>query len=268
MSTLYNAKTREDVIILLENGANIDENDLVRSTPVNYHASKGNNEVVIALIEYDCNVNIMTRFRDNVLTSSCKTLNTQLVEAILKYENVRELINKLDTSSQPLCIACMKGAVDIFDILIKYGANPNITNSLNNKTPLSLACILNNITLVDKLVNLNIYVNPDIPDNDGNTAIFYCRNVNLLHRLFLLGPSVNIINRYGDTPLHKILDDIKHTQNRDLINNYVEVSISLIDYGADLNIRNKDGETAIQVLMKVNEPFRNEILSTINPIYL
>lgn len=210
----------------------------------------------------------MTRFHDNVLTSSCKTLNTKLVEAILKYENVRELINKLDTGRPPLCIACIKGAVDIFDILIKYGANPNITDSLNNKTPLSLVCILNNITLLDKLVNLDIYVNPDIPDNDGQTAIFYCQNVNLLHRLYLLGPSVNIINRYGDTPLHNILYDIKHTQSQELINNYVEVTISLIDYGADLNIKNNVGETAIQVLMKVNEPYRNEILSTINSIYL
>lgn len=57
-----------------------------------------------------------------------------------------------------------------------------------------------------------------------------------------LNPDVNIQNNNGDTPLHIL---VRNSENADIVKSYIEG-------GANLNIKNKNDETALDIALKLN----------------
>lgn len=102
----------------------------------------------------------------------------------------------------PIILASSKGYYEIVKILLKYGANVNITDN-NNNTALMIACLKVNIKnyiynrykkhyvcVLDKLIKLLLEhsnININLKNNDGYTALhIICRDNNIdILKLFL-----------------------------------------------------------------------------------
>ena len=65
-------------------------------------------------------------------------------------------------------MACSKGSVEIVKVLLEQGADPNIKNSVNGKTPLHIACDNTSSALIQLL--LQHKANPALKDNFGRSA--------------------------------------------------------------------------------------------------
>lgn len=86
-----------------------------------------------------------------------------LVEEIKVDLNHREYQNRT-----ALYLAAFEGYLDIVDYLIKKGANPEMCSKLD-RTPLSKACYLGNIKVVQYLLSINVDMLKQ--DNKGRTAL-------------------------------------------------------------------------------------------------
>lgn len=228
--TLFTAETADDVIKCLERGDNINER-INGDTPFIVHCEHNNIDVVIELLKHNCNVLSDHPGENSGIESICQLGHSNLLRQILQYDTVRALLNPNNKIFTPLNLACGIGHSDIFDILIEYGADFNLPN-INGRTPLIAACDNSQIDIVKKLLQLGAKVNKR--NNLGRTSIFYCKNVNILHLLYINGADINIQDNFGNTPLMVFAKS----------NDYEAVE-ALINICPDLNIRNKNGETAL-----------------------
>lgn len=230
--TLFTATNETDVIYCLERGDKINE-WVNERTPFIYHCINNNIEVVLSLIQHNCDVAQAPPYRLNGLELVCELGHSELLRKMLRYTNIHNLLNKSYVITTPLLIACKNGHSDIFDILVEYGADINLSNN-KNKTPLIAACEYAQEDIVKRLLILGANVNKC--DNYSRTPIFYCTNVNILHLLYINDADINIQDMFDCTPLHVHIMGI-----------YDDVSEALIDLAPDLNIINEDGETALMI---------------------
>lgn len=82
-----------------------------------------------------------------------------------------------------LYMAAKLGHVEIVNLLLKAGANPNVTCRKNKWTPLSIASYSSDSSFDEKKSILTLLLehggNPDIRDNEGATPIEHCENPEL-----------------------------------------------------------------------------------------
>lgn len=242
MTTLFNAKSSDDVRECLERGDNINLSQNGK-TPFLYHCLHNNIAPAIALISYGCDV-INKNNNWNGLLIVCYKGHYELLRELLKYESIRDLINVSTLVGTPLTLTCMRGHTDIYDILLKYGADPEVPDIKGN-TPLIHSCFLNRNYMIDSL--LHIGVNANYQDPKGRTALFHCNSIDILDRLYSYGIDLNIRDMQGCTAL---IYFIEYGKSFELIK-------ALVDYGADVNLRNRKNRTALTVATKTN---RNDIV--------
>lgn len=262
---LFTAVNEADVNFCLNRGDDINQK-LEKFTPYSYHCMNNNIEVVIALVKNGCDINHMRkfgkwpkydiRFTLTGLDSVCFHGYTSLLVELLKFEHVKNSINNQEILSSspfyykydnhdkilsPLMWCCAKGNTDIFDILIEHGADINYRSDIERSTdyafsdrvvltPLMIACHVNEIYIVNRLLQLN--VNLEIEDICGQTAIFHCRTSDILIQLLLHGANVNHID-YSRHSFLGILIDQKYQKQGNVINRVVSI---LLRFGADPNV--------------------------------
>ena len=171
----------------------------------------------------------------------------------------------------PLYIAVKAGREDIIDILLKYGANVNITvehssllsrainsrefnpkivwkliaagadvnlitNQLMSMAPLHNAAMYNRVEVIQWLIAAG--ADPNISTPNRCTPLYYasvCAERGLIEVLLAAGANVNAQNKFGDTGLHVTAG-----------NRMDEKVKILLSYGADPLLRNGQGITALQ----------------------
>ncbi|TPP58757.1 Fibronectin type 3 and ankyrin repeat domain [Fasciola gigantica] len=167
----------------------------------------------------------------------------------IKYEDVEQLRAILDAGQvnieatdrcdfTPLMAVASRNLKNMVHILIKYGAKPNTANKLG-KTALMIAANKGYTEIAEYLLNHG--ADPNIPDINGMNAIFYAVDGeygNIVRLLVKSGANINLEDHDNQwTPLIRLAC---------LANNgNARVGAALIDCGADVNHRDKYGQTAL-----------------------
>jgi ankyrin repeat protein len=124
----------------------------------------------------------------------------------------------------------------LMDWLLNQGMNPNIQND-DGRTPLYMAVAqCYPAKFFERLFKAG--ADPNIPDNGGATPIFCCNNRDI--DIFLShGANINHQNYKGNTALHEMIKMGDH-----------DFAQCLIQRGADITIRNKDGLTPNDLILQ------------------
>jgi serine/threonine-protein phosphatase 6 regulatory ankyrin repeat subunit B len=130
--------------------------------------------------------------------------------------------------------------------LLNHGADPNATGFLG-QTPIYSA----NDVIAEMLIEAGARL--DVRDNDGNTPLHeIARSTDLKTMKFFLdqGQDPNAKNNWGDTPLHRMAGE--RSSNR----GFKESLDLILQYGAEINALNNQGETALTLASSIgNEEF-------------
>lgn len=136
-----------------------------------------------------------------------------------------------------LADASTLGDTDVVNLLLKYGADPNLgaDDSGNPEFPLIDAAEQGYVEVVQTL--LRAHANPNVVDSDGNSALLSASREGydeVAHALLQGGADPNYPNRDGDTPLI-IASRCGH----------LDIVRYLLAGGANVNAKNKAGVTAL-----------------------
>ena len=225
---------------------------------IHTHTFKGNvNTVLTSQKTSDLNKLLYSLECPNRLPETCPLImftiligDYRLTENLLK--SGADVNLSTETNNTPLLFAIEHDMNNIVDLLIKYGADIHHMTS-NGVTAIGIACINNNINIAKKLIDLGVDTN--IADDEGNTpfhiAIEGNAGVDLLNLLYVNNAKIDIQNIYGQTPLMIALEK-----------GNVEVVKFLVDLGADLNLRDDDGKTALDLVIKYEDKKMIDLLIT------
>jgi ankyrin repeat protein len=174
-----------------------------------------------------------------------------------------------DTKWTPLGIAVDKGYNDIAVLLVQRGADVNkecIDDSsyTTARTPLMIACNNGNVSLIKLLIEHGADVNAQSPDHIKNTPLIYAAMAVHFEEpvkiLLAHGADVNMKNKRGETALKHALvppsslysDHVYNLQGWNY-NIQIETVNALLESGADVNIKDWIGDTALMSAIWAND---------------
>ncbi len=120
--------------------------------------------------------------------------------------------------------------VEIMNVYLEAGADPNMPDSLRRSRPLHMTGG-RSPELVEALLNAG--ADPNALDFNGRTPLHKQKDVGIINVLLEAGADPNIQDNYGGTPLHKQKD--------------IGTIKALLEAGADPNIQDRDGDTPLHV---------------------
>jgi ankyrin repeat protein len=165
-----------------------------------------------------------------------------------------EILNEVDENDDtPLTVACSKENIEMIQLLLEKGANPNYQDN-GGRTPL-MTIVASCNEKAGQIVELLLAngADPNLRDENGQTALMHAvQNIeedDLMREIvsFLLscGADPNIQDFRGMTAL-------MHTVTTCFGNDQI-IPTMLIDAGADISIRNKFGRTVFEVAQAYDE---------------
>ncbi|XP_048746170.2 fibronectin type 3 and ankyrin repeat domains protein 1-like isoform X2 [Ostrea edulis] len=191
-----------------------------------------------------------TEWSPHLTVSTTKEpLNGDHLHRAIIREDHMEIERILDTGDVPIDVpdkygftglmqASQKGYTDIMEILIRHGADVNAQND-SGKTALMLACYAGQFEAVKLLRDQGAKY--DDFDRGGSTPIHWAvdgGNIRLLEWIIKDGADANMRDHsHGWTPLIRCAS---LSGNR-------SVALTLLLAGAEMNVQDKDGKTALMV---------------------
>jgi len=177
----------ELVELLLKHGANVDATDSEGDTALHYavevyqetpsHCAHQDGDSMSAksitdiLLENKADVNVVNNNGETPLYTAVSCSSSGLVSRMLQVYGGDP--NKGSLDSSPLAVACQMQNVELVDILLKHGADPNrgvSTSKYHN--PLVIAVRNGNCDIVKALLNAGICVNA--VTQEGKSTVCYC----------------------------------------------------------------------------------------------
>lgn len=180
---------------------------------------------------YVKNMNFLQSIRDNNLTGFFDFIETGA--------DVNFISNAPET---PLSVAMYSDNLDMFSLLLKFGANANAP--YNNGQSLIWDSLWENRTDFFKLMIPNIYKNTKEP-NTGKTILMEAvdySNLEAVKACIIAGFNVNDKDHKGNTALHYALNKDYYTETDK------EIIEFLIRSGADVLAQNANGNTPEDVI--------------------
>jgi len=99
----------------------------------------------------------------------------------------------------PLTCAVEAGHLEIVDLLLRQGANPDVA-TCKGARPLHLAAFSGNLDVLRRLLQAKVNVNSD--DRHGQTPIFFAADADVCSTLFAASADLDLRNRKGQSALH------------------------------------------------------------------
>ena len=154
---------------------------------------------------------------------------------------MRTRVNVRDKSRDgmsPLHAAVETGNLEIAAYLLDHGAKTNIRD-FEKRTPLMMMDSDTTVEMFDLLVRYGAKVT--LLDKQKNNILHHAAendvSAEVMRRLATYGLNVNAVNKEGKTALMVAAE-----------NGYVEIAKVLIESGADVNVRTRDGSTALSLI--------------------
>ncbi|MDR1565766.1 MAG: ankyrin repeat domain-containing protein [Treponema sp.] len=233
---------------VLEKQADVNIKNASGATPLHEAARSGNIRVMETLLDRGAGVNIQDAKGNTVLHIACPP-QTHL-EALKLFLSRGANVNLRDEhGDSPLHIAIiLNRSPELIQTLLSAGSDVSIRN-IDGKTPLYLAVQESRSNYPPLLLQYN----SDIfaADNDGVTPfeMALTRGSPLLYTL-ITDETVLHNDNQGNTMLHIIIRNRGGTE----IINYV------LDKKGQVNARNKEGDTALHVAVRMNQQETGELL--------
>jgi len=179
------------------------------------------------------------------LTRACRSKDLPRLRSLLEdvtrnCPRPNELINALDTKGlTPLMMCCIEGFTDGVCVLLSYGIDIDKKNN-DYRTALMWACINGNTEIVNILIDNG--ANLTRTDRSGTNCLFCAADSDnpstvksVLNQNII---PVNLHNPSGWTVLHKLaaVNDVESSS---------EMVKILVEKGANINLRDKNGNTPI-----------------------
>lgn len=175
-----------------------------------YYAEHNMTNEIIYLIEKGVNINDSAFFCTICSNGNIKVFN--LIVNIIDHNILNPLMY---CERSPLM--CVKDNLDIMDKLLEYGANVNYVSSYFTSVLINALETTYNteglkMDVIDRLLLHNVNVN--YVNNEGKSAIFYTKNINIFNKLVLYGADINLIDLDGNDVLYYAITNY----NIDLVN--------------------------------------------------
>lgn len=246
--------------VLLEYGASVNKADLRGRTPLHVAASSGTRDVVRLLLAEGANVEAKSDTATTSLHEAALEGWTTVVEELLA---AGATIDACDTSRQTaLHYACRSSnpSIDLLKVLIQHGASPEARDS-QGQLPLHFAVKEGNPSMV---LALTENAESSICERDeygktamhnaaqtGNTAVAECllsaiRNSSNLEGFGVIDNIqryINYMDTKGKTALHYAVEKAP-----------IGLFNSLLDNGANPNLRDKEGNSVLHDLCSSENP--------------
>ena len=228
------------------------------NTPLHFAASIPNNSQVITELAKELaktgEIDIMSNNGFTALHYAAGTGQTKNVEALLKFQTEYNISD--NDGRTALHIAAKEGKTEAVEALLKKGASSELADTHDKYTALHLAAMNGHNNAVVKLIKFGAVINAT--DNRGIAAIHMaalCDRPEVVVTLIKSGVNVDSQNgKYGDTALHM---SVKKGN--------IEAIRALMNEGASVDIKNKKGETAIDIANRIeNESYRDAVINLLS----
>ena len=253
---------------LLEQGADVNLQDMAGYTALHTAAACGNYNALRSLIYYGADVNARNRFNRTPLMLACQVINKEAINNFINEHDHKKVYVR-----RSLChfIRSNRNSFDAVTFLIDQGADVNLQDNNGHSAlhhavadcfydkfsfewlivreahvtsddycPCNLvtSCQDDNVNVVDCLVQNEANI-VDLQDEDGETALFFAVRSNwtsfgILSSLVTKGANLNTSRNDKRTPLMEASSK----------NDEKQVTW-LIEHGADVNLQDEDGDTAL-----------------------
>jgi ankyrin repeat protein len=219
----------------------------------------GNLEVIKKLIKAGADVNIQDEIGDTPLFLAVDNIQYDTVVELLKIENIDVNIQNKDKCTA-LMLASIDGSLDIVLKLLEHkNINLNIED-VDGNTALMISVREGHLEIAKALIEANAEVN--IKNNKKETAItliieYYDFNIShdnlnelnefdVLKLLLQNGANPNILYKYydDDDDYDSFSDETETPLINASVEEYIDVVKLLLDYGADIRIKDDDGYDA------------------------
>lgn len=167
--------------------------------------------------------------------------------------------------SHPLRFACQLGHFEMADFLLEMGADINSQEDVNKKTMLMHALKYADYETESRTIawifkhkdRLNI----NLRDESGSTALDFAvsyADTGLMNELIAMGADVNVVNCDGETALFTAIRYRKRATDLQ----------SLVNAGANIHHKNKEGETVLEVAEFLGEAVYQENIDFLQSVLL
>jgi ankyrin repeat protein len=256
LATLIQADQTKAALEQIQAGADVNRAQADGTTPLIWAVDRTEYEIAEALIAKKANPNAVNEFGITPLTSATRQSNARLVKMLL------DAGAKVDSANPDGETALMEaisgGDLSLVQTLVNAGANVNAVEKFHNQTPLmyAAASTRNAEQMVKLLLSKGASVKPRALYSDwpsqvtseprtqyrsvgGLTALLYAARggcYECVEDLIAAGADVNLPTPEGITPLMIALD-----------NQHNDVAMLLMDKGANLNVWDWWGRTALWI---------------------
>jgi ankyrin repeat protein len=205
-------------------------------TPLHHVSDRGNQEIVQLLLQFGAKPNIV-RFGRMHSYAAIHLAAREGHSAVVKLLLESGAIHTNFRWKSPLHWAAFRGHTRCAVLLIEHGADVNVLTG-GRVTPLHDAaqCGRSGASETVELL-LRFGASAQAANIDGETPLHRCYSVNIARLLLDHGADISAIDRHGNTPLHTLA-----------IYGRVEVMQFLLSRGAEVNLRNSNGQTAWDIL--------------------
>jgi ankyrin repeat protein len=230
--------------LLLEHGVDVHAKDKDLDTALHWAAFLGRLEVTQVLLEHGANPKVESGERSGHETP----LHSMSEGRYNSQEHGVDIHARGKYDDTPLHCAALSGRLEITQLLLNHGANPNIENE-QQATPLHLVARGEYDSLEHGVGTARLLlergVNPAAPDKDRNTPLHlasYLGRLEIAQLLLDHGAEAGSENDQAQTPLHLVSQTNYWFQDAGL-----RVAKLLLERGADMNARDKDYVTPLHL---------------------
>ena len=258
-------------LLVVEGGALVNTTSNFGITPLIAAAAGGHRESVELLLKHGADATAKDDLGRTALIHAMRTDDKKMAESLIK-ANLQALNLPDNSGNTPLIYAAQKGNTENVKVLLKYKANPDYQNPTNGVSALISAVANGHDKTAQTLVTAGATL--DLRDKLGRTALFHAaRNgqTNLVRDLIRKGADMNVLDKNGEnllmaaaesqtpqllqflTPKYFFIDTTDREGKTPLmygVQKGVKSLQWLISKGADLNLRDANGDTALMHAIK------------------